>query len=191
MCERREDQMGETTDGRRTDRGDDPRSLTRRDPKKAVGHERCGLASAALCDGLADALRERRPDLEVGRSQSWCTFSLTGTTNFAYLKHKRQARVEVWFAGDHQAFGQEHSLDIRPSEQRKGGFGPVFRARFDVASAAQVQEAADLLTQVSCPVAREKGNRGRPTYEVRVARAEGARSGGAASEGPTGTGGQA
>lgn len=183
--------MGETADGRRTDRGGDPRALTGGDPKGAVGHERCGPESAALCDGLADALRERRPDLEVRRSQSWCTFSLSGTTNFAYLKHKRQARVEVWFAGDHTAFGQEHSLDIRPSEERRGGFGPVFRARFDVGSAAQVREAADLLAEVSCPTCREKGNRGRPTYEARVARADGVRLGEAASEGPTGTGGQA
>jgi len=68
--------------------------------KSVIGHNHSGPEAAALCDRLAAELRARLPDLEVGRSESWCTYSLPGKTRFAYLKHKkRHARVEVWFAG--------------------------------------------------------------------------------------------
>ena len=145
--------------------------------RPVIGHDHSGPEAATLCDRLASALRQRLPDLEVGRSQNWCCFALSGKTRFAFLKHKRrQARVEVWFAGDHELYGQENSLDIRPRQETRGGFGPTFRARFDVASAVQVQEAAELLFQVSCPVSHAKGRRGRPAYGVKATPTEDDRS---------------
>lgn len=66
--------------------------------------------------------------------------------------------------GDHTVFDQEHSLEIRVREKTWGGFGPILQARFDVATAEQVVEAAELLWQVSCPVSHVKSRRGRPVH---------------------------
>jgi len=76
---------------------------------------------------------------------------------------QKHSRIEVWFSGDSDQYGGAHSLIIRPrsKEKMRGGFGPTFRASFEITSVSQAVEAAEFLLQVSYPASAVKSTRGR------------------------------
>jgi len=61
------------------------------------------------------------------------------------------ARLEVWFLGDVNDTSVYPSLVIKPRTPTAGGFGAEFLARFFLEDSAQMQDAADLLCEVSYP----------------------------------------
>lgn len=138
------------------------------------GHERANSQSAALCDTLFAELEKRVPGLETWRAQVWCSCSPPGGKRFAFVRHKKTPRIEVWFSGDSAGYAEALSFEVipRPDEKMRGGFGPTFKASFGVTTMAQAVEASEFLFQVSYPASASKSPCGRRPRGIRFVAAQ-------------------
>ena len=106
--------------------------------------------STDLCDELFSHLARRIPGLQRSQSVRWCALFQKGRTRFAYVSHRKtMSRIEVWCLGEISALADGSSLTFYPRKPTAGGFGRDFEARFFVDYSSQLDDAAQILYDVS------------------------------------------
>ena len=113
-------------------------------------HDEGHPGSVLLCDELFLQLRTKITDLQRASSLRWCGFFQQGKKRFAFVSHRRRnERLEIWFLGEAESLDAYPSLNIRQRTPTSGGFGKDFKSRFYLDDTSQLEEAVDLLFNVS------------------------------------------
>jgi hypothetical protein len=112
-------------------------------------HNAAHSGSAALCDALYSALRQRIPPLQQHKNRNKCRLGLPQYA-IAHLWHSKKApRIVVWFRSSTNEERTEAGIFIRPRQMETYGGFAQFGARFEISDLNQVPAACEIICKNS------------------------------------------
>ena len=115
--------------------------------------------SKQLFHQLKGQLKNIISGLSVSETDKWCGIYQKGGKRFAFiLLAKRKPKIDIWCLGNVDYIKQKYSTKIKFRSRKKtsGGFGKEFQINFTVENLEDVENAVQLLAEISNSWSREE-----------------------------------